>query len=514
MKRAEPRPLAAGLPDSLRLLLSRRLVRDLAAAAAGAAVTLSLAPFHLWPAGILSCLALIALLEGLRPARAFELGWCYGAGLFGAGVSWIYVSIHVYGYASPALAGFLTAGLAAGLALFHAVAWAVYARWLRDRPGGRLLGFPAIWVLAEWWRSWFLTGFPWLFLGYAHVDTPLAGWAPVAGVYGVSLAVAMTASALFVAFGRRGITTITAIWLAAGLWIGGAALRYVQWVKPTGESVAIALVQPDIPQDLKWAPGHFEPTVRTYETMTAPLWGTPIIVWPEAALPRLREEIPGLLEALDHRAREAGSSLILGIPTMTETPGKPARYYNSLIALGDGGGNYRKRHLVPFGEYVPLQSWLRGLIAFFDLPMSNFSSGRANQPLITAGKFTLAPYICYEIVYPELVAANGDDADFLITISNDSWFGDSIGPLQHFQIARMRALAVGRPLIRDTNNGVTGLIDYRGEVVVRAPQFTPTVVTGSLGTVTGRTPFGRTGSAPVIGACALAVALVLARRRA
>ncbi len=483
---------------------SRPLLRALLALIAGAILPFALAPYDLWPVGIASCFIYLYCLLDCNRRQALWRGWLYGLGLFGSGVSWVYVSIQVHGSASVPLAAFLTALFCAGLALFHAAfAW-IYVAWVRQLPGGMLLGFPSLWVLFEWLRSWLLTGFPWLYLGNAYLDTPIAGWAPILGVYSLSLVAALTASCLFLAWRRKALNSaLTYGVIIATLWIGGAVLRPVEWVAPAiKKPLQVALVQANIPQELKWRPEYYRPTLAAYQSATESLLGKDIIIWPESAIPNYYQRARDFLDPLSQQARASHSALITGIPWLRED-GKG--YYNSIVSLGEGTGVYHKQRLVPFGEYVPLEQWLRGLIAFFDLPMSAFSAGSPRQDNLRALSYRLAPFICYEIVYPDLVAHSARNADLLITISNDSWFGKSIGPLQHLQMARMRALENGRYLIRGTNNGVTAIVNHRGEITARAPQFETAVLEGEVEVMLGNTPFSSFGSRPVLLACFFAL---------
>lgn len=498
-----------------------RLARwlPLLAPVAGGLVTLSLAPFNFWPAGIASCALYCALLCTCSPRQALWRGWLYGLGLFGSGVSWVYVSIHVYGNAGPPLAAFLTALFCAGLALFHALfAWC-YVRWVRPLPGGMLLGFPLLWVLFEWLRGWLLTGFPWLYLGYAHLDTWIAGWAPVVGVYGLSFICAISGSCLFLAWrSRQGAALVTYAVILATLWAGGAVLRPIQWVARASESpLSVALFQPNIPLEQKWDRAWLPHILETYEDNAVELYRNDIVLWPESAVPRYYQDMEHWFEPLARRAADNETALITGVPYRGEGEGESeggSTYYNSIVALGQASGVYHKQRLVPFGEYVPLEQWLRGLIDFFDLPMSHFSPGPAGQGSLRAGAYRVAPFICYEVVYPGLVASAARDADLLVTISNDSWFGDSIGPLQHLEMARMRALENGRYMLRGTNNGVSAIIDQRGRILARSEQFVKTTLTGRAEVMLGHTPFGSFGVAPVIAGCFLALLLMALTHRA
>lgn len=474
---------------------------------AGVLVTLSLAPFGIWPAGIASCALYAYLLCTCSHRQALWRGWLFGLGLFGSGASWVYVSIHLYGDAPVILAVALTALFCAGLALLHSLfAWC-YVRYVRALPGGMLLGFAVLWVLFEWLRSWLLTGFPWLYLGYAHVDTWIAGWAPIVGVYGLSFICAVTGSCVFLAWrSRQTITCATYTVIVATLWIGGGVLKPIQWVANASEHpLTVAIYQPNIAQQHKWDRDWYQPILEQMREASRPLLGHDLLVWPEAAIPNFYQNARSFLDPIQEQARLSGTTLITGIPF--RQPGQQ-RYHNSIVALGNGEGVYHKQQLVPFGEYVPLEAQLRGLIAFFDLPMSAFTAGPSEQQPLRANGYRVAPLICYEVVYPDLVASGARKADLLITISNDSWFGNSIGPLQHLQMAQMRALENGRYMIRGTNNGVSAIIDHRGHITARTEQFVEDTLSGEVEVMLGSTPFSSFGSRPVIGACAAILALM------
>lgn len=474
---------------------------------AGALVTASLAPYDVWPAGIASCALYAYLLCSCTVRAAVWRGWLFGLGLFGSGASWVYVSIHVYGYASVPLALFLTFLFCAGLALLHALfAWC-YVRYIRALPGGMLLGFGALWVLFEWLRSWLLTGFPWLYLGYGHIDTPISGWAPLVGVYGLSLICAISGSCLFLAWrSRRIMHLLSYTAIVAAMWLGGAALKPTEWVAPASDkTLQVALVQANIPQQYKWDRDWYQPILGRYRDAMEPLYGYDIVVWPESAIPRIYQRAQDFLGPIAARASATNTALITGIPYRADGS---EIYYASIVALGQGSGVYHKQRLVPFGEYVPMESLLRGLIAFFDLPMSAFTPGPPGQDNLRVQGFRVAPFICYEVVYPDLVAAGARQAELLVTISNDSWFGRSIGPIQHLQMARMRALENGRYMIRGTNNGISALIDHRGKIIAQSAQFEATTLTGEVQVMLGTTPYSSFGSMPIIAGCFIALFLM------
>ena len=489
----------------------------LLALVAGALTTLSFTPFDIWPLGLLSIALLYQGLRQLDGRQALWRGWYWGIGLFLSGVSWIYISIHVHGYAAPPLAALLTGGLVAGLALIPALTAWLWVRWLRPTASPWLasLGFAALWVAQEFFRSWFLTGFPWLYQGYAHTDTWLAGWAPLGGVWLLSLLTVFTACLLSEGqLWRQRRQGLTAAALLLAIWGGGGLLTQIEWTRPAGEPLTVALIQADIEQSRKWDPAHIDHTLMTYRDMSyAQRTDTDIIVWPETAVPVLSSSAMPFVQGIAANLAQQGTTLITGIPVDETDAQGQMRIYNGIMVAGEQPSQYLKHKLVPFGEYVPLEEVLRGLIAFFDLPMSSFSRGPLQQPPLQAAGYRLAPFICYETVYPDFAARLAAQSELLITISNDSWFGKSIGPLQHLQMARMRAIESGRWMIRGTNNGVTALIDHQGRISTQIPQFEQRALQGQVQPREGLTPWLRWGNWPLVMLMGLALVWCLLKRR-
>ena len=492
-------PRLAGLQQAF----SEKLwLRGLLLLVAGGLQTLTFSPFQFWWLGPVSIALILLVTTGLEARRLFAAGWFAGLGLFASGASWVYISISEHGNTPAFLAVILTVLFVAGLALFHGLAFWFWGKLAKNSTVRRLILFPAIWILGDWLRGWLLTGFPWLYLGTAHTDGPLAGLAPVVGVHGATLWVVVTGVALWSAVllaGQRRYGATGALALLTALpWFGAPALNTVDWTEISDEPVSFVSMQGNIPQQIKWDPDFLKDQIVTYLTMTEEDWDKDLILWPETAIPIPHNQAG---EIISHIAEELGdnSTLITGIPWYGYSGRiEDFTFHNSIMAIGAGEGMYHKQKLVPFGEYVPLQSVLRGLIGFFDLPMSSFSRGPADQgPLLANGR-RIMPFICYEVAYPDFVATNARNTDLLLTISNDGWFGDSIGPQQHLQIARMRALETGRYMLRSTNNGVTAIIDNKGQLTARIPQFERAVLSGEVYTATGTTPYMATGSWPVL----------------
>ena len=477
---------------------------------AGALQTLTFSPFYLWWLGPLSVFLILLVTVHQAPDKLFRSGWLAGLGLFASGASWIYVSISEHGNTSVPLAIVLMVLFIAGLALFHGLAFWFWGKLAKDSAPRRLLLFPAIWVLGDWLRGWLLTGFPWLYLGTAHTDGPLAGLAPLTGVHGITFWITVTAVAAYGAwwlFKLDRKVTAGAVLVAALLpWLIAPAMNKADWTELSEEPVSFAAMQGNIPQQIKWDPDFLRDQIVAYLGMTDAHWQTDLILWPETAIPIPQDQAG---KVIDHIREQLGenSTLITGIPWYGYSGQiEDYTFHNSIMAIGNGEGMYHKQKLVPFGEYVPLQGLLRGLIGFFDLPMSSFTPGPEQQAPLVANGMKSTPYICYEVAYPDFVAFNARNTDLLLTISNDGWFGDSIGPLQHLQLARMRALETGRYMLRGTNNGVTAIINHKGEITERIPQFERAVLTGEVFTATGSTPYMQTGSWPVL---TLAIILIV-----
>jgi apolipoprotein N-acyltransferase len=489
----------------------------LLALAAGALTPLALAPFDLWPLALLSIALFYVGLRSLSPGQAALRGWFYGFGVFAAGTSWVYVSIHDYGAASAPLAAILTLGFVAGLGLLFAATGWLWARWLRRSaaPLADALTFAALWLAQEAFRSWFLTGFPWLYAGYSQLHGPLAGLAPLGGVWLLSFVLALTAalSSTLPQLRRRPLGAGLALLLVP--WLAGLALHDKAWTEPAGPPLSVAAVQGNIEQNMKWDPKQLNVQLQLYRELSRQAERSDLVVWPETAVPVLQEFATDYLAEMDVWAKSRQAALITGVPIRQRNAQGDPRYYNGITVAGVGQGTYLKQKLVPFGEYVPLQNQLRGFIEFFNLPMSDFAAGPPGQALLQAKGYRIAPYICYEVVYPEFAASLAAQSHLLLTISNDAWFGTSIGPLQHVQMAQMRALEAGRWMIRATNNGLTALIDPFGRISVQLPQFERGVLYGEVVPMKNLTPYLYWRGWPMLTLCSLLFGwALLAKRRA
>ncbi|MGB1239343.1 MAG: apolipoprotein N-acyltransferase [Pseudomonadales bacterium] len=486
----------------------------LLAAGAGAATTLAFAPFDLKLIAFITPAILFLLLQNQSIKQATLTGYLFGAGFFGTGISWVYVSINTYGGTHWLLASIITAFFCLGMALFFALQSWLYQKYLKPN----WLSFAALWLSFEWLRSWLLTGFPWLYLGYVTTDTPLLPLASLGGIWLLSLAVLLPGLALANLWLKRSSGNYKAAYLALLACITlpitvGQGVQEPQ-TQSSPQAIDIAIVQPNIPQEIKWQPAYLAQILERYVSMTEPLLGSDMILWPETAIPSFYYRVAPFLEPLVQRQRTLGGNLVTGLPVQVEDTLRPgeSRIHNSLRNLTQQS-TYHKQRLVPFGEYVPFEDELRGLINFLDIPSLSFSLPQAQQPLLQIGKYHFSAAICYEIAYPELVRRNSQSADVLLTVSNDTWFSHSIGPDQHFQMARIRAVENGRWLVRAANNGISAVVDPRGNVTAQAPRYTQAVLKTKVWKMSGTTVYQRAGLWPVLITCLLVIGLSLCQRK-
>ena len=461
---------------------------------AGAATVLAFAPAGFYPLAFVTLTLLAHAWSDAPPRRCFLAGFWFGLGFFLAGVSWVYVSMSEFGGMPPPLAAFTTAFFCAFLALFPATAGWLQARIPAPVMVRVLLLIPAAWTVFEWLRGVIFTGFPWLAIGYAAVGWPLQGYAPLGGVYALSFLTLALAGSIWLLFKKTNLVTAMVVFVAA---IGaGEALRHIEWTAPEGPPVETALLQGNVAQEMKFRPERYAKILETYARL-ADESRAKLIVFPETALPTFLDRVdPAYLAGLASVARRNGGDLLLGVAYREP----PAAYYNSVVTLGVSPVQlYHKVHLVPFGEFVPPGfDWAMSRL---EIPMSNFSRGKPAPPPLEVAGLRVAVNICYEDAFGDEIAARLPQATLLVNMSNVAWFGDSLAPSQHLQMARLRAIETGRMHLTATNTGVTAAIDRDGRVIRRLPQYAEGRLDVQAQGYSGMTPYALLRDWPILALC-------------
>jgi len=503
--------VAPGESRGVSAILSSTLARRGMAALAGALLACSFAPIDWWPFAVLCPAMLMWLWQGVTPREGAWLGFWFNAGTFAAGTYWLYISIRIFGEAPLAVAFMLMLGLIVIMGLYHAALGYCVTRWLPATGAVRwFLGVPAAWLLIEWWRGWFLSGFSWLSLGYSQTDTWLASFAPVAGVYGISAMLLLSAGGLTALICGTPRARIAGAVLSVLPWLVGLGLERVDWTHPGGKPVSVAVIQGSISQDQKWLDSNQDNILDLYQQLTEKVLGTQLIVWPESAVPDLANNQLPYIEKLYRETRAHNTGLVFGILRKSD---EGEHYYNSVLSLDKTINWYDKNHLVPFAEFFPVPHLVRSWLRLMSLPYEDFTRGGDNQPSLPVAGLNLGATVCYEDAYGSAMIGVLRTADALVNVTNDAWFGHSTARYQHFQIARMRALEAGRYLIRAANNGVTGVIGPHGEVVARAPEFEAYTLKASITPLIGLTPYARVGNWLIVMLATIALAYGLWMRK-
>ena len=483
------------MPD---LSQRRPFIVDLSVFIAGVLLPLAFAPFGIWPLAMLLPVVLLWSWDGASPWGAARRGGLFGLGTFGFGIYWIFISLHDYGHAPAAFAALTTFLVVAVMALYPAVLGYLVNRW--GPPPGPirwLLIIPALWALLDWMRSWLLTGFPWLAIGYSQTDSALGNLAAYLGVFGVGWVVVLNVGLLRTMWASDHWPT-RGFWLSilAAVWLTSWSLGRIDWVEPAGAPLRIALVQGNILQDQKWQSSTLEETLRRYVQLSRTEYGrTDVIIWPETAIPIFQEEATPFLNMLAEEAQPAKIDYVIGIPSGSR---EAQIFHNSMLIIGRSPGVYHKRRLLPFGEYLPLRTFLLFFRNWVDIPMADFTPGERDQPLPQVGGQPVGVSICFEAAFGSEIRLALPEATWLINVSNDAWFKDSIAPHQHLQIVRMRTMEMGRYLARATNTGISAVLDERGQILNRGNQFQAEVISGKVQPLRGLTPYGRFGDLPVV----------------
>jgi len=471
---------------------------------AGLSLVFAYAPFSQWYLALLIPAFTFHKIQKQAPKKAAKLIGIFAFGWFASGISWVHVSIDQFGGLPLVVSLGLMLLLCIYLAIFPALAAYLTARFSKNQQLNLWL-LPSFWLISEYLRGAVLTGFPWLSLGYSQIDSPLASFAPVIGEVGITALIVFINICLVKivsAIKQQSYTSLSfPITLVFMLSIFSFIFSKITWVKPSGEITKVALVQGNIAQSIKWAPEQEWPTMLKYLDLTRVNYDADIIIWPESAIPAMEPAVQDYLTTVNRSALLNDSAIITGVINYNF---ESKEYFNSLITLGkkqtedDQGyfynhsNRYSKNHLLPIGEFVPFQEWLRPIAPLFNLPQSSFSRGSYVQKNLIANDLHILPLLCFEIAFPHQLAANlTNKTDLILTVSNDAWFGNSHGPHQHMEIARMRALEFGRPLLRSTNNGITAIVNHKGGFIARIPQFEEKVLKAEVPLVIGETPYSQ-----------------------
>ena len=463
---------------------------------AGLLIPFGFSPFHLPGITILGIALLFAELQRQTGKQALFTGFIFGLGFFGFGVSWVYVSIHVYGHLNAITSALITFLFVFYLALYPAVAAYLYTKLSVKRSLSiSCLLFGACWCLSEYFRSTFMGGFPWLLLGFGQIDTPLKYLLPVIGIYGVSFLTCLAAS--FLVISTQATTKNRFTWLVAfvSLLLIPSALKYQQWSTINQKPVSVGIIQANLSMRDKWDEALFWQLLQKYKKGIDQLVGKKnLIVMPESAIPLPANYVSEFLDKVNKQATHTASSILLGIPQ--QSADEEGYFYNSIITLGAGKGDYLKQHLVPFGEFIP--GSFEKLVNWLALPAANLKPGKKNQALIQINDHPIATLICYELAYPELLRQQMPLAEWIVSVSDDGWFGHSLAMYQQLQIAQVLSLLTGRYQVVSNNDGLSSIVDTEGNITASLTAFSSGILEANIYPATGVSPWVYWGDMPII----------------
>lgn len=483
----------------------RLYLTDIYAVCAGAVLPLAFAPFNQWLSpfpvyliAVLSLAYLFYLWQTQSLSNASRYGFLFGLGYFGVGVWWVYISFYYFGGLPAFGAGILAAAFVLILAMYPTVMGMIIYRFFPQQNWRYLFILPSLWIVIEWIRGWLFTGFPWLSVGYSHIDSPLQGFAPILGVYGMGFIIAYSAAALVYLYLKQQQRLLVIVSVCV-LWAGGTVLSTVTFTEKQDKPLEVALIQANISQEFKWVNRYIRPSIERYLNLSAQENDADIILWPETAIPLFKHQADEYLAEIKQRA----PAYLIGIPVLNEN----GEYFNSVMHVQGKESFYFKHHLVPFGEYIPFYQWFDDFMKLLNVPMANFSAGAAQQKTLDVKGEKIGVSICYEDAFANRVRSSLPEASLLVNVSNDAWFGDSIAPHQHLEMARMRALESGRYLLRATNTGISAVINAQGKIIAQSPQFAVHSLRARIYPYHGSTPYVYWGDTMIIG---LLIALILA----
>lgn len=476
----------------------------------GLLLPLSFAPFHIPGIAVLSLALFYHQLTVNHQRYAFFHGLAFGLGFFGLGISWIIVSIHEYGHLNYFLSLLITSLFILYLSMFPALMAYLFCRGTKKTFSiFSCVAFSALWIISEYSRAAFLTGFPWLLIGFGQFDAPTKYLLPVVGVYGIGFITCFIASLLVLGFKNQGIKRFNYLAVALALLLAPTLIKGKKWVDMDVSPVSVGIIQANMSMRDKWDETLFWQLLKRYRQDAEQLLGTQLIVMPESAIPLPARYISDFLEELQQQAKKSGSAIMLGIPQ--ETTMDEEHYFNALITLGQARGSYLKQHLVPFGEYIPkalipITNWL-------DIPDANLQPGKARQTLITVHQHPVASLICYELAYGSILRQQLPEAQWIVSISDDGWFGRSLAVYQQQQMAQVRSLQSSRYQVVANNDGLSSVINNEGDIVSSLPAFSSGVLKAALYPMTGSTPWVITGDAPILLISALICLLYLLNKQ-
>ena len=482
------------------------------AAVAGGIYVLAFAPFYWWPLSMLSIAILFTVWTIVTPRMAALTGFVFGLSMYGAGVSWMYISLNTYGDMPAQAAVFSILLGIVFMSVYPMICGLLQSLFASRSVTSRLCVFmPAIWILIEWVRGWLFTGFPWLSMGYAYLDTPLSNYAPIGGIYLVGYMALLSVGAVVAVLRNISVWNGTFAAIIAVAWIGGWLLNETAWTTEEGKPIQVSVVQNNVALNDKWDKKLISKIIAEYLQVSESLRDSDLIVWPEAAVPDFLDNLSNefWLQVEAHPA-----DFIFGVLHRDDSSGEML-YYNSVVAVTDQIMIYRKRHLVPFGEYFPLQ-WLFGpLMDMLNIPMSEFSPWISAQLPLVAADNEFAVSICFEDAFPQEGRYQVGRSGIMLNVSEDIWFGDSLAIYQRLQMARFRARESERPMIRSSNTGFSSLINWRGGIEEYAPQFEKRIVSGVVAPRTGVTPYVAFGDSPALSLAGLMLllGLIFTRRK-
>lgn len=476
---------------------------------AGCSLPLAFAPVDFFPLAFIAIFLLLKTWQSATAKQAAWYGFLFGIGYFGVGISWVYISFTQFGGVHWAVSALVTASLIAFLSLYPmSIGW-ISNRWWNQATFVRyIVIIPALWAGMEWMRSWLLSGFPWLSLGYSQFHSPLTGFAPVLGVYGVSWLVVLSAASLFYLMHSRTIVGILSLFIGLiAIWIAGWQLQEVAWTQPVGKPLRVALIQANTPDEFKVYITERPDSMPRYLELAKQQKDVDLVILPETAINVFYHEAREFLFSLYGEHQDKGVDFITGVPVLR----RDGSYLNGVVTIGKNIDFYYKYHLVPFGEYIPFQRLFGKIFELIDVPMSEFSWGEFKQPNLHAAGQEIGMSICFEDAFPEQIRNAMPNATILANVSNDSWFANSLAPHQHLEIARMRALELGRYLLRATNTGISAVIDTHGNIIDKTQQFKIQVLRATAQPHQGVTPFGQWGNSIILAivACCMLLGILI-----